>query len=511
MRKITFLAMLFLVFTAFADETYTTPGTGVKWSFDDLVANSDGVVVVDDTNSGKAYIINEDMIIAATDEIFVDEDILVRIASGVNIEFQSAIFTVDAPNLAEFTAKDQITPDHFGVFYFRDASKVNMKNAKFTYGKGIRIAQEDDAEFEVDNCEFSHNHYTTNTAGAISMTRGKATIKNSTFFKNNRAAISSGANMGATFHVENNHIEANTQGNTNRPQINLGPCRDGETTMIIGNTIIGDRTITRAGGISTSSLLSVPASYRIEGNTIKDNRYGITLTGANIVGEVIDNVLENNNTEGNPALGGSGINLTSSSGKMNVMITGNTISGHLWGITSVGDTKNYTEGPKVNLGNLTVPESDSAYNPGLNVFANNGNGGTLCDFYNNSPVDVMAQGNTWGVAEQDSVSIETVIVHKPFDERYGLVTFMYYDETDVEELKDGNSDFVIYPNPVRNSFTVDIENRGLSIYDISGKQVYIISGQADRVDVSTLNDGIYIIELTDSNGTQRRSKFMKVR
>ena len=75
----------------------------------------------------------------------------------------------------------------------------------------------------------------------------------------------------------------------------------------------------------------------------------------------------------------------------------------------------------MNLGNLT--EGDN-YNPGGNVFVNNGNGGVLYDLYNNSTADVMAQGNIWNVDVQDEESIEGVIYHKVDQSNLGLVTFM---------------------------------------------------------------------------------------
>ena len=104
-------------------------------------------------------------------------------------------------------------------------------------------------------------------------------------------------------------------------------------------------------------------------------------------------------------------------GVQNVYMSGNHIEGHFWGITNI---KYYTD-PNLNLGNLT--EGDD-YNPGGNVFVNNGNNGALYDLYNNSTADVMAQGNTWNVDVQDEESIEGVIFHKVDSPVLGLVTFM---------------------------------------------------------------------------------------
>ncbi len=101
-------------------------------------------------------------------------------------------------------------------------------------------------------------------------------------------------------------------------------------------------------------------------------------------------------------------------------MSGNHIEGHLWGITNIGNVSDGT-GPELNLGNLT--EGDD-YNPGGNVFINNGNGGVLYDLYNNSPLTVYAQGNTWNVEVQDEESIEKVIFHKKDNASLGEVIFM---------------------------------------------------------------------------------------
>jgi hypothetical protein len=80
-----------------------------------------------------------------------------------------------------------------------------------------------------------------------------------------------------------------------------------------------------------------------------------------------------------------------------------------------------TSGPNLNLGNL---EDEDNYNPGGNVFINNGNNGVLYDLYNNSANTVYAQGNTWNVEVQDQESIEGVIFHKNDNSALGEVIFM---------------------------------------------------------------------------------------
>ena len=420
MKNLIFIGIFFL--TIGANAQYTTPGTGVVWDFTDLVANSDGVVIADPENTRNGFIVNGTVTIAPTDELLILSNITVKIQPDVDIVFSSSKFTVDAPDQALFTALDE--ENVWGRIVIDDDAIVDIKKATFTYGKGVRIAIDPTGAFTADDCEFSHNYYSSSTSGAINLTRGFATIKNSKFIGNYYPAIASAANTASTFLIENNYLEGNVTSNSNRPQINIGPCAAGETSQIIGNAIIGNRAHTMVGGISTSSLMAVPCDFIIKGNHIKDNRYGITLTGSNINGKIIGNILEDNNTEVNPMVGGSGINITNSAGNVFAYISQNMISGHHWGITAVGNLPTLTLGPSLNLGNIEVEPDHPDYNIGMNFFDNNGNGGYLYDFYNNNPNDVMAQNNNWGVEVQDPEHIETVVWHKPNNPLYGTVTYM---------------------------------------------------------------------------------------
>lgn len=142
----------------------------------------------------------------------------------------------------------------------------------------------------------------------------------------------------------------------------------------------------------------------IEGNEIRDNRFGLA-TYCEQTATIKNNIIVNNNHETNPNNGGSGINIYDPYKTQSTIITGNYIEGNLWGITIIG-------GRDVNVGK-TENKNAADYNPGLNVFLNNGFGGTIYDLYNNSGNTVYAQGNHWkSVATQDRESIETVVFHK---------------------------------------------------------------------------------------------------
>ena len=175
------------------------------------------------------------------------------------------------------------------------------------------------------------------------------------------------------------------------------------------------------GGIAVANMMGISGTNKvlIEGNDVRGCRYGITTNGTMDV-RIIDNILVDNKYESNAMNGGSGVSIYNSNGGQKVYMSGNHIEGHLWGITNIGNVSDGT-GPELNLGNLT--EGDD-YNPGGNVFINNGNGGVLYDLYNNSPLTVYAQGNTWNVEVQDEESIEKVIFHKKDNASLGEVIFM---------------------------------------------------------------------------------------
>jgi hypothetical protein len=156
----------------------------------------------------------------------------------------------------------------------------------------------------------------------------------------------------------------------------------------------------------------------ISGNIIKNNRYGITFNGGSNINAVVSfNQVDSNNTQNNPALGGSGIAFSggSASSHQNTIVRDNLLRWNLWGITIQG-------GSKPNLGDLTNldPNDD-----GNNVFTGNTNSTTpFIDLYNNSAENIMAQNNYWGT--NDPSEIENKIFHQPDNASLGLVNYSLY-------------------------------------------------------------------------------------
>jgi hypothetical protein len=82
--------------------------------------------------------------------------------------------------------------------------------------------------------------------------------------------------------------------------------------------------------------------------------------------------------------------------------------------------------------------------------------------------------------------------------------------TSVNELH-ANADVIVYPNPMNESLTVSmLSNHKLqsaTIYDLIGNEI-ITSNKSD-IDVSHLQNGVYVIRIKDNNGNTYSQKVIK--
>ena len=71
------------------------------------------------------------------------------------------------------------------------------------------------------------------------------------------------------------------------------------------------------------------------------------------------------------------------------------------------------------------------------------------------------------------------------------------------------SDIAIYPNPAASTLHVTglVPNASVAVYDITGRQVAPASF-TDEIDVSGLHDGLYLLVVTNSDGSIVTRKFM---
>lgn len=475
MKKFTLLGGL-LTFCGAAFSQYTTPDTGVTWGLQDLVTEAPATV----TFENGEYVIANDLTVSLTDQLLIEEDAIVKIAADVQINVLGG-FRVDAPDNILFTAVDNT--QNFKGFRFEEGSVIYFKNATITYGGGLRVLTE---TFEMYDSEVSYQGAGSATS-AITFSRGNPIVKDSRFIDNYQSAFGSGANQMVSATLIGNYLEGNGTANTNRPQINMGPGGT-DSTKVIGNTVIGNRANTKVGGISVSSLLGLDNYCVIEDNIIRDNRYGVSVAGANSFGRISGNIIENNDSENSPNVGGSGISIQTGGDSSYIYITANEIRNNLWGVTVIG-------GARVNLGST----DENFPNPGGNIFSNNGNGGETYALYNNTAFPIEAMNNCWieGAEELTEADVEGVITHETDNSSLGLVNYAEFGCGSSLSTDKGLTafEFEMYPNPSAGVFTLQTEKEAsFEIVNHLGQVVQKgnLSTGANKVS-TTLQSGVYFV------------------
>lgn len=474
----TSLLTLFVSLLSFAQ--YTTPDTGVNWTLDDIAADSPATVTV----SGSTYTLLEDLTVAESDALIIDEDITLAIEADVRVTVFGS-FTVAADDVL-ITAVDQESP--YEGFRFEEFSEIDIQNATIEYGGGLQVLTE---TFTLDSSIIRYNVSGTASGAAVTMSRGVPVITNNEFLFNEMPALSSGANQSVSPYIFNNQIIGNNQANENRPQINLAATMATDTLKIIQNTIIGDIDMTEAGGIAVANLFGGDVFAIIKDNTIVDNRYGLSVFGPTDYVLIEGNVIEDNNTQGEPMLGGSGINLIAPTGGMeNVFVTKNQIRGNLWGVT-------LQEEASANFG-------DDEDNLGRNVFSENGNGGETYALFNNTPNEIIAKHNCWVEDGEGTLDeAEGVISHVVDDPSLGEVIF---DPINCEELNTSDQNVIsaaIYPNPssgilhIESATTFDT----VQLYNINGQLVFEKELKGKSSFTFDLSQGMYFVELKNQTHT----------
>lgn len=479
MKKITLILGLFtLTFGLFAQEQ--TPNNGEAFTLADLAndysnvfSNDNGIYTMQDEFEISD---NDSLVLNAGEELHIDEDLrLVVIGTFLSEGTEDNKVMIDA-----------IEADNpYEGIRFEENSTADIDYTIVQNGGGLRVIT---ANFTITNSEFYDNVEGINSSAVINLSNGSPIIKNNTFINNDYPAVGSGANSDVAAIIQNNYIKDNGQENPNRPQINMGST-GADTLKIIKNEIIGDRDMDMVGGISVANLVSGTVNTIIKENIIRDNRFGINVQGVgNSYYQIEGNIIEDNDTQGQPMAGGSGIAISSAAEDQEVLITKNEIRGNLWGISNQGNSS-------VNVGDDDIP--------GQNIFSENKNGGQTYALYNNGPKTVMAKYNCW--IEGEEITLEDaaeVIMDQEDDDDLGEVI---YDPVDCEFM--GMEDFEkeaisIYPNPATNHFNISGPNKinSVSIYSLSGKRVYQTDLKNNEEPVHfNLNPGVYIVELKSSH------------
>lgn len=397
MKKFSFITLLIILLGFTVKAQYITPGNNQTFTLNDLVDLSGGVVVFED----GSYMIQNELIISATDTLKITEASIIKIATDLRPEFFGTLISNPVSGEVLITAIDTLTPGQgFKGLRFEDSPSNYFAHTRITHGGGISLI-ESEATFEY--CTFIHNS-SSSTSNVINYSNCDPIIRYCRFVENERSAIGSGANTEGSPQIYFNEFIHNTTDNSNRPQINLGPGA-ADSIYIVGNYVEGFHD--NVGGISINSLVGVGNTKAVvSGNTIVNNRYGYAQIGSSISSRITDNIILDNDIQNDPMLGGSGLNFYGANTTNKAIVRRNLISGNLWGIT----TQQVFD---LDLG--------TTMDPGGNIFYENGNNGEIYAFYNNIAEDVNAIGNYWGT--NDVAIAETYIFHQPDDGTLGLVTY----------------------------------------------------------------------------------------
>lgn len=420
-KTVTFLCTALLAVSAYADE-FVSAGNGTTYTLSDLSK----IPACGVRSENGAWVLDSTFTISEGDVLKLQNNEVVKFTDGLALTIDGTLDCAPADTVL-VTRYGEGTPKGFRMY--SDNANAILKNARFEY-VGITFASTN-GSLKAENCTFYKYAASLSTSACINFSKaGKGNVIDHCYFlESGTGAVGNGANTPVGIKVTNSYFYCNNSGNSNRPQINL-TCYGAEDVEISGNTVIGGH-FTKVGGIAVNNMLGQAFSNKvtIKNNVVKENRYGITVTGSLDV-DIIDNDIIDNIYETNANNGGSGISLYDSAGKGKIYVKGNYIDNNLWGITIIGK-------PEVNAGK--VEDKNAAdYNPGGNVFKNNGNNGVLYDLYNNGPNTVYAQGNVWNVETQDSTSIEKVVWHKADFATLGEVIFMpagSKEQTSVNDVK----------------------------------------------------------------------------
>ncbi len=414
MKKL--LIFLLLTFTVFGQ--YTTPGTGVEWTLDDLVTNSGGVV----TTSTDGYDVNEEVLISQSDKVTIAAGTTVYFTNsnaGFEVEGTfSAVGTAD--NMVTFTAYSPANVGDWAGIYFKEES--DAANCKLAYTK---VEYADYGFRALSTSPTLENSHILNCNYGVRLSSSDAMIMNNTIEYCYGYGIA--MTLGSNPTIDNNVIRYNNvEQSSFKNQIAVGIQGD-SSPIITNNKIYGGGAM--AGGISIwvygATLFS---NAEIVNNEIYDNAFGITLYSSSngvVNVKVVGNYIHNNDKNPDPMAAGSGINLYGSSFNT-PLIAWNTITENVWGITVMSGATTVSPGPLPKLGN--VNDADTS-NSGNNRIFNNGYDGDVYDLYNNTSEAFLAQNNDWGT--NDLAEVEDHIYHSVDNSAYGEVTFSPLKNTSV--------------------------------------------------------------------------------
>lgn len=478
-------------------EEYVTSGTKQSLTFTKLSEiEASGV-----KKTGNTFEITKDIKIAETDTLTLENNAVLKLGDKVQILIEGVgnFAPADTATIAGLSADVKAK----GLRFSGENAKGSVKHILFETTALLSYAKNG---ITVENCTFDKANGGMNSTGAVSFGPSvNNVVRNCRFTECTVPAIGSGANITAGVIVEDCYLFDNNTINANKPQINLTTPGENGPTIIRNNKVIGNKRL-KVGGISVANMLGLAiGDVVVYGNEIRDHRYGMQLMGGmNVV--VKNNKFIDNRYESNPMNGGSALSITDQTDKLSVVLTGNLFQGSIWGITAIGQKNGFKN---VNLGKVEDPNA-ADYNPGNNVFKDNGNFENQYDpthpydLYNNSAKTIYAQGNFWSVKEQTKDEIEKVIFHKNDNSALGEVIFMPVGNAGVGSVK---ADGGVYYDGRTMSIVSDEEVILAELYTMQGAKAASFAGEK-IIDVSDMAGGLYIAVVKTESGV-KTIKFVK--
>lgn len=474
MKQLFFLLLAASTATAAMADQYATPGNGSSFTFADIAAATESV-----TANGNIFTVLADFTVSEGDTLKLLNGQQISLADKVEIDVDGTLDFQPTTSAIVTRANAEAAPKGFRVT--GDNAVLMLRNTTFQYMAFNYMSYN---PVVAENCTFSYANTSLTSTAAFAFLRttvGNEFI-NCRFLQNESSAIGGGATTGMGMRIEGCYFYDNNTSNSNKPQLNL--IGGGEDSIVIRNCTFVGTGRTMVGGIGFMNYY-VPGSnqYIIENNVIQGHRYGIGAYSYSYPLHFIvrNNVIINNNAETNANNGGSGLSFYDyGTGMMNVYAEGNRIEGNLWGVTVLGNVG------EINFGKTADPNAED-YNPGNNVFVNNGNGGVLYDFFNNTSnnATIYAQGNLWNVEQQDSLSIAELVWDSHDQGGHGEVIFAQptLTSTAISQLRAEAREIAI----VNGKLSVE----GVAqVYSTNG--VLVLSGRND-IDIALLPTGTYLV------------------
>jgi len=412
LRKICFLVLLISVLAPQAGLAYTTPGTGVNWSGNDLVANSGGVVTFD--TFSDLYTSTEGIVVSPTDTITILDDFLVDAVADNDWTIQGVLFVGEGDTTStdtiEFSGSGTDGPAGIRV---EEGGRLAMVRCLMVGGG----ADGDDTAIQVtEGTALIYGSRFTDWAGNVINTFGcpDIIIEDCIIHDNHEYGIS--IRNGSTGLIRGCYFENNNLASPNSSKIvlNVGP--QGVNHAVIEDCHIVGAAGNKAGGIVVTNLLGETQTAIVRNTIVEDACYGISVQYGGAFAEIIGCTFINNTAVNDPNYYGMGISVY---GPASIEAAGNTITGNLWGVTVTPSTQG--EPTSVILG---IDGSEEPGEAGLNSIYDNSNTGFDHGYnlWNNSTIDISAQNNYWGTMNETAVAEN---IHDFADDATkGVVTYL---------------------------------------------------------------------------------------